>query len=184
MIIFILGIGCAAQSLAQSCNDAIAQTTFSERFDISLADPSFATDLATSLEWQRCPAGLVFNDQGDAADISIHTCDTPPELTDDDPETIVLTLFNWIQAINRAAEEGGEWRLPNVKELATIVEHGCAIPAINTEVFPGTTSVGYWASTPSADTDSSAWTVNFNDGSNITVTKSTPLSIRLVRDTD
>lgn len=57
------------------------------------------------------------------------------------------------------------WRLPNVKELSSIVDDTRYGPAINTVYFPNTQSSYYWSSTSDAySTPTFAWRVNFNTG--------------------
>jgi len=66
------------------------------------------------------------------------------------------------------------WRLPNVKELMSIVHNGRLNPAIDTSLFPNTrisldpntTASGYWSSTPyhSPGNTSNARYVNFYNG--------------------
>jgi len=61
---------------------------------------------------------------------------------------------------------GNEWRLPSIRELATLVDEARVAPAINTEMFPDTkygarSNNWYWA-TPQRG--SAAWALNFDDG--------------------
>ncbi len=63
-----------------------------------------------------------------------------------------------------------DWRLPNIKELMTIVDDSVYNPAVNTTYFPGTQSLNYWSSTTDAMSIMSvsvtdlAWIVSFSDG--------------------
>jgi hypothetical protein len=50
----------------------------------------------------------------------------------------------------------GDWRLPTVLELITLVDRSCANPAINTAYFPDTVSSNYWSS--------NAWVWDIFDG--------------------
>jgi len=54
-----------------------------------------------------------------------------------------------------------DWRLPNIKELTSILDLTKIDPAINTEYFPYTRSTFYWSSTNFADC---AWYATFGDG--------------------
>lgn len=56
-----------------------------------------------------------------------------------------------------------DWRLPNIKELSTIVDDTRTSPAIITIMFPGAHSSTYWSST-SYDSEN-AWAVDFTRGS-------------------
>lgn len=178
--VMIFGFVCAFPALAQTCNDGIRQNAFLARYQIG-TDPSIVEDLATGLFWQRCAVGLVFNDLDDADDFTA-SCDQPPENTDSDTSTSAQVTWNWYEAVERASQEGGGWRLPNNKELLSLVEFACHSPAINTGVFPGVLQSGYWTSTPNASTDSSAWSLSFGDGADDATDKNSALPIRLVRD--
>jgi hypothetical protein len=58
-----------------------------------------------------------------------------------------------------------DWRLPNIKELGSIVDRSQFSPSIDTTVFPGTQSSGYWSSTTFVRyAASNAWSVNFYRG--------------------
>ncbi|MCI5116432.1 MAG: DUF1566 domain-containing protein [Candidatus Electrothrix sp. LOE1_4_5] len=55
------------------------------------------------------------------------------------------TTFTWAEALNQT---DNTWRLPNAKELQSIVEEACLNPSINIEFFPGTYSTGVWSNSP------------------------------------
>jgi hypothetical protein len=56
------------------------------------------------------------------------------------------------------------WRLPNVKELRSIVDEDRHDPAID-PVFTGVNSSAYWSATTSEDLRDHAWIVSFYTGS-------------------
>ena len=59
-----------------------------------------------------------------------------------------------------------DWRLPNVKELHTIVDRSRSDPAIDVQAFGGqTTGTAYWTGSPYIYEPSTVWYVNFLDGS-------------------
>ena len=58
-----------------------------------------------------------------------------------------------------------DWRLPNIKELESIIDFSLIHPAIDKIYFPNVQSSGYWSSTTMASNGGSAFLVNFDDGS-------------------
>jgi hypothetical protein len=99
---------------------------------------------------------------------------------------------DWQQASEECAKEyAGSygWRLPTPKELLSIVDNGRYDPAINTDLFPGTTDEWFWtsadfASTADAD-QNKAWFVRFDRGflSHKVKTESENMHVRCVRGT-
>lgn len=74
-----------------------------------------------------------------------------------------------------------DWRLPNRKELLSLVDYSTDSPSINTTFFPGTSSSDYWSSTTSAYQPSSAWSVKFYQGDSIYYLKTYSYYARCVR---
>jgi hypothetical protein len=74
-----------------------------------------------------------------------------------------------------------DWRLPNVRELVSILGEAQLNPTLNTTFFPNVVSSGYWSSTSSATDPDRAWLVNFSNGSTDTGSKSSALYSRCVR---
>jgi len=56
------------------------------------------------------------------------------------------------------------WRLPDVKELRSIVDNTRCNPAIDPVAFPGTNPTYYWSSSTYANFTNYAWVVGFDDG--------------------
>ncbi len=117
-----------------------AQAT--DRFTIS-ADGQEVKDNKTQLIWQRCPWRMVW---------SVNLCYGPTASPD----------HQW--ALMTATSKG--WRIPNIKELASIVDTSHYNPAIDTLIFPATPSTLFWSSSPVIldDNDNIAWVVDFKDG--------------------
>jgi hypothetical protein len=57
-----------------------------------------------------------------------------------------------------------DWRLPNIKELGSIVDVSEYNPAIDETAFPDTESSDYWSSTTWRTSTTWAWRVDFNGG--------------------
>ena len=99
------------------------------------------------------------------------------------------TDFTWADALIVPTDQNalnylgyGDWRVPNKKELASILEMSCVNPAINLAVFPDTPNKIYWTSTPNETNTSQAWRVVFLYG-NLTLSPRTDtFPVRLVRD--
>jgi len=121
----------------------------------------------TGLMWKKCSEGL-----GGA------TCTTG-----------AATAHDWQAALQLAEtlNNGGgfasynDWRVPNLKELHSIVERQCVNPAINATIFPATVSAQYWSASPYAGSNSDVWHVTFNNGSDFISDKSASRYVRLVR---
>lgn len=120
------------------------------------------TDLRTGLMWKQCSEG-----QTGAA------C------------TGAVSTMTWANALNAAENTVlagfGDWRLPNAKELGSLVETGCHDPTINAARFPNILTAVYWTSSSHVDNASLAWGVNFFRGDVYYFFKSNSMGVRLVR---
>ena len=151
-------------AVAQTCRDDINASTPDSRF-IDNGDGT-VNDQATGLIWKQCAEGL----SGTGCQIGS------------------AMRFTWQQALQQAesADFAGSalWRLPNKKELGSLVEQRCYAPAINAHFFPNTpTTWWFWSSSTYAYNSSYAWEVDFNDGEESYGYKLTANEyVRLVRD--
>ena len=134
-----------------------------ERFVVS-ADGQEVTDTRTGLIWRRCAEGMAFKG---------NTCTGNP------------TAYSHEAALQRATREatrtGLDWRLPNVKELSSLVDRSRSGPAIDSKAFPATPSEWFWSSSPYVGNASSAWFVYFGDGNVGSNYRGSYLAVRLVR---
>jgi len=74
-----------------------------------------------------------------------------------------------------------DWRLPNIKELVSLVNYSLLSPTIDQPPFVSTLATGYWSSTTFIVTTTSAWLTNFSDGSLYILAKTSEKPIRCVR---
>jgi hypothetical protein len=118
------------------------------------------TDNCTGLMWQR-----------DTADVN------------DDGQSTDQDFVPWCDALayceNLSFAGHDDWRLPNVRELQSIVDYGLVVPSID-PVF-GALSSGYWSSTSSAGNPGGAWLVYFEGGLDILDGKDFSRYVRAVR---
>jgi hypothetical protein len=81
-------------------------------------------------------------------------------------------LITWDQAVAYCSAltlGGATWRLPSVRELATLVDETQVAPAINRTMFPSTqygarSNNWYWASHPQRNSTTAWWGLNYDDG--------------------
>jgi hypothetical protein len=74
-----------------------------------------------------------------------------------------------------------DWRLPEQKELRTIVNFTRYLPAININFFHDTMSAFYWSSTSNANITGLAWGVDFRIGHDSNYAKDSSYYVRAVR---
>ena len=89
----------------------------------------------------------------------------------------------WTNAIDYCEElllDDGDWRLPNLNELTSLVDDTTSGPSISS-VFLNTTSYYYWSSTTVAGYTSLAWIVYFYYGVQYNYSKAYSSSVRCVR---
>lgn len=164
LLIICMSVISAPLWATQACVSSVDSTSPSTRFKITLSGT--VTDTLTGLMWQKCNFGQTYN-SGD--------------------QTCVGTAqqLNWQQALNAASnDEFGDlkdWHVPNIKELASIIEHQCVEPAINLSLFPDTLNENYWSSTTAIKQIDHAWAYQFSDGKNNIKSKTSDIFLRLVR---
>ncbi|MCJ8314994.1 MAG: DUF1566 domain-containing protein [Saccharospirillaceae bacterium] len=155
----------ALNSVAQICPEGIKQTKPDTQYLITGDNDDLVIDTQTGLMWIRCSLGQMWDG---------NSC------------TGTATTYNWQQALNAADTHSfagfSDWRVPNLKELESLVEPACYSPAINQSIFPNTNSTFYWSSSPTAINTANAWNVIFRFGNNYYSDKNyNAVSVRLVR---
>lgn len=80
------------------------------------------------------------------------------------PQTWENAITSCTATLNGLAYAGyPDWRLPNARELISIVDYGTYGPSIDATAFPGTRNNNYWTSTTKTST-TYAWVVSFGSG--------------------
>ena len=139
---------------AYACHNNIKMIAPDSRYTLQSGGTE-VLDNTTQLVWKRCVEGF----------------------TGDNCETGSAISYDWSDALELA---DSTWRLPNIKELSSLVETACYSPTINLMIFPNTPSSGiFWSSTPSYE--GGVWNVSFYNGNDSTNGRSSNLYVRLVR---
>lgn len=141
----------------------VAETTPSADF----VDPQNGTviHLKTGLIWKRCAEGQEWNGS---------SCQGEPIRT------------SWSGGLQLSAQSSfagaTDWRVPNRKELESLIEYCGHSPAINQFQFPPTPSERFWSSTSFVGNPAQAWDVYFSDGySGLSNKDMASQAVRLVR---
>ena len=161
-ILLLLLLTTSCSLIAQTCVESIAATTPSDNF-VDNGNGTI-TDSKHGLMWMRCSLGQTWqNDRcvGDSLALSW--------------QQALVTAHGYVYANQQG------WRVPNVKELASITEVQCVRPAINIELFPDTPADDFWSSTPSVTDPQRAWVIAFFNSSNSLKDKKLFVYTRLVR---
>ncbi len=146
------------------CNLSLKTDTPSDQFTV--VDEQFIVDGTTGLMWHRCALGAIWQN-----------VQCVKSVVDQSNWAIALSLAN-----NSVIASYDDWRLPNRKELESIVDRRCSDPAINTQLFPNFEAGLYWTSTPNSGRDDASWVVDFSTGAHRNLIKSEPGRGLLVRD--
>jgi len=156
----------------QYCPPELSQTNtrFSQHSNGTISDST------TGLIWKRCAEGL-----------SGENCTTGTAA-----QTTWMLALQHVAAVNADALAGtqvyqhlgySDWRLANIKELASIIDLRCTLPASNIALFPNLPhDLLHWTSTPTAS-NNMAWSIEFIHGHSVPTNKAESGYIRLVRTT-
>jgi hypothetical protein len=127
------------------------------------------TDLMSKLMWMRCASGQQWTDgrcKGQA------------------------TAYNWSDAVQQAEQISAkgtaffnDWRLPALRDLASITDRGCENPRTNVAVFPGTPATPFWTSTPrpGEPSEERAFALSFGGEGVVLARKGERFPVRFVR---
>lgn len=126
----------------QMCGAKSPETTPTSRFEI-LGDGAEVKDTKTNLIWQRCNIGQTW-------DKNAQSCKGTSK------------ILTWQTALSETNKLSNGNRLPNIKELQSIIEYKCAYPALNQKIFKGydEDNTTYFSSTPKIG-DNTVFSINF-----------------------
>ncbi len=87
--------------------------------------------------------------------------------------------IDWAEGLTFAGYS--DWRLPNIRELHSLVDFGTYFPAINTTYFPNTRAGYYWSGSTVAGSTGYAWVEGFRSGYIVNGGKTDGYYVRTVR---
>lgn len=160
MICCVLGL--ANSAVAQVCQSTIAASAPDARYQVVAGSQGAEVlDVYTNLIWQRCSVGQQWSGNACLGDAQSLT---------------------WVDALKQVSPPKSGWRVPNIRELSSLIEDACHDSSINHTIFPNTPAKVYWSSSPSTTNQRAAWSVDFNTGvSGTPQLKSLSSHLRLVR---
>ncbi len=123
---------------------------FNKVFASNYVDKGFyVIDLRNKIDWLKCSTGQQWSDQK-------NTC----------IGNAVKLDYDSIDEANKQLNEQveGNWRLPNRKELESIICKQCEGPKINKKLFPNTPAEPFWTSQRNWWSPKFFWSVNFFTG--------------------
>jgi Protein of unknown function (DUF1566) len=128
----LVGLSCGQGAAAQqACNGSAASLPLARFQDNG---DGTVTDVESKLMWMRCSSGQQWQGQR-----CVGAADS----------------YGWADAQQHADQVSrdasaffSDWRVPALRELATITDRGCNNPRTNLAVFPGTPAAPFWSSTP------------------------------------
>lgn len=153
-------LGGAAQAIAE-CNPFLQSQETLQRYE---AMDHVVLDRVTNLIWERCPVGYRWETS------SCSRIEGFP------------VQFSWEAALQYAFTRPAGWRLPNPKELESLIKRNCYSPALDTAAFSDLPLGFHWTSAARPQDVKTAWAVDLNSGAVSAIDKTQQLLIRLVKE--
>lgn len=155
--------GVAAQQACNGTQSSLSSARFKDNGDGTV------TDAESKLMWMRCASGQQW---------LANRC------------VGAAVAHDWADAAQQADKlnrDGSaffnDWRVPALRELATITDRGCRNPRTNVSVFPGTPAAAFWSSTarPGEAAGERVLALSFGDEGVMLARKDERFHVRLVR---
>jgi hypothetical protein len=150
----------------QACNDSrssLASARFKDNGDGTVSD------VESKLMWMRCASGQQWLGQRCRGAAMAYDWNAAAKQAD---------------ALNREGSAFfNDWRLPTLRELATITDRGCRNPRTNLTAFPDTPAATFWSSTarPGEAAGERVLGLSFGDEGVTLARKDERFHLRLVR---
>lgn len=176
-------------SEASQCQSNAMTSTHSDQY-LDNKDGT-VTDTLTGLMWKQCPEAYNWSEKA------------PRCIPSDGNEIFTWReslIFTWQESLQTAkvSQFGyNDWRVPNIKELTSILEYTCGNPAIHLKIFPNVPKANlvdgsgtilpevylpFHSSTPFLG--DRTWIVNFSTGDIFDRFSNVPSLVRMVRNTN
>lgn len=155
--------GVCAQQACNSNETSLPSARFKDNGDGTV------TDSESKLMWMRCTSGQQWAGSRCVG---------------------AASAYDWAGAGQQAEKlnrDGSaffnDWRVPALRELATITDRGCRNPRTNLAIFPGTPAAPFWSSTsrPGEAAGERVLALSFGEGGVMLARKDARFHLRLVR---
>jgi len=152
-----------AQQACDGSQSSLSSARFKDNGDGTV------TDVESKLMWMRCAGGQQWLGQrcvGAAGAYDWKAAGQQAEMLNHEGSA----FFN-------------DWRVPSLRELATVTDRGCRNPRTNLTVFPGTPAAAFWSSTarPGEAAGERVLALSFGDEGVMLARKEERFHLRLVR---
>lgn len=158
-------------SNVMSCAVSSGLEQENDYFQYELSDSQQSViDLASGLMWQRCVIGQSYNN-------ATGSCDSAGTTYSD-----WFSALQEVTTINNQTFDGyGDWRMPNTKELWSLVETGCTSPSINATRFPDSPAGFLYSNTPTRTTDIDGNLIPAGEGLKVPFSFGTSINLTYLR---
>lgn len=167
--LFMIAFCLSFNAQAQTCNSSTILSAPDSRY--SVKSDGTVLDTETGLMWKTCQESKSGASCGSGTDAQFSFYEA-------------VTHTNTVNS-ERGFAKHKDWRIPNSKELYSLVEKSCESPALNTKIFPSVDQVGYWSASVSVDDVTNRWALmaQFGDIYAYSATTSS-FGLLLVRDNE